>query len=102
VSEIQTLAATLHSLAKPDMKPKELIAAVRKQHPDATKKAIVRAAFYALTQGADEDGERTAHLHAFALGERASDEDDAPVPKKLRKKARRKERGEPVAQRSTH
>lgn len=100
--EIQTLAAALHALAKPEMKPKELVAAVRERHPDATKKEIVRAAFYALTQNAEQDTEADAeqarHLHAFALAERVGEE-DAPEPKKLSKKDRRKEH---EARRSAH
>ncbi|WP_410824753.1 hypothetical protein, partial [Methylobacterium oryzisoli] len=92
LSDIQALAATLCKLSKPDMKPKELIAAVREQHPDAKKKEIVRAAFYALTQGVDSDAGRAERLHAFALAERANDEEDAPPPRKLRKKDRRKDR----------
>lgn len=93
MSDIQALAATLRKLAKPDMKRKDLIAAVRDQHPDATKKQIVRAAFYALTHGVDEDPEQAQHLHAFALTERAGDEEDVPSPKRPGKKERRKERG---------
>ena len=89
--EIENLAAALRSVATPGLKPKELIAAVRKHHPEASKKEIVRAAFYALTQGADGDAEQARDLHAFALGERASDEEETPVAKRLRKKDRRKE-----------
>ncbi|AWV19844.1 hypothetical protein A3862_29865 (plasmid) [Methylobacterium sp. XJLW] len=91
MSDIQALAATLRKLAKPNTKRKELIAEVRKQHPDATKKEIVRAAFYALTHDVDNDPEQAQHLHAFALTERAGEEEDAPPPNKSRKKDRRKE-----------
>jgi hypothetical protein len=92
MSDIQILAATLRKLAKPNMKRKDLIAAVRDQHPDATKKEIVRAAFYALTHGVDDDPAQAQHLHAFALTERVCDEEDASPPKGLGKKERRKER----------
>ncbi|KMO42547.1 hypothetical protein VQ03_10520 [Methylobacterium tarhaniae] len=74
------------------MKRKDLIAAVRDQHPDATKKQIVRAAFYALTHGVDDDLEQAQRLHAFALTERAGDEEDALPHKRPGKKERRKER----------
>lgn len=92
MSDIQALAATLKKLAKPDMKRKDLIAAVRDQHPDATKKEIVRAAFYTLTHDVDDDPEQAQHLHAFALTERAGDEEDAQPPERPGKKERRKER----------
>ncbi|KMO41374.1 hypothetical protein ACQVP2_35285 [Methylobacterium aquaticum] len=92
MSDIQALAATLRELAKPDMKRKDLIAAVRDQHPNATKKQIVRAAFYALTHGVDDDPEQAQHLHAFALTERTGDEQDAPPPKRSGKNERFKER----------
>lgn len=48
MASIEIIAATLWTLVKPGMKPKELCAAVREQHPEASKKEIVRAAFYAL------------------------------------------------------
>ena len=91
MSEIENLAATLHRVAKPDMKPKELVAAVREQHPKATKKEIVRAAFYALTQAPETNADKARHLHAFALTERTDEEEAVPLPKRLRKKDRRKE-----------
>ena len=92
MSDIQALAATLRELAQPDMRKRDLIAGVREQHPHATKKEIVRAAFYALTHDMDDDPEQAQHLHDFALTERAGAEEDAPPPKKLGRKERRKER----------
>ncbi len=50
--------------------------AVRKEHPNASKKDVVRAAFYALIAHADSDMERAFRLHEFAMIERKSDEDD--------------------------
>lgn len=91
MSNIQALADTLHKLAKPDMKPKELMASVRKKHPDASKKQIVRAAFFSLIQDANSNSEKSKRLHAFALSERVGDEEDATPPKRPRKE-RRKER----------
>lgn len=83
---ITTLAETLVRLAKPGMTAKELLATVREQHPDSTKKEVVRAAFYALTDGHHIDPERARELHGFAIGGRASDE-EAPIKRgKLRKK----------------
>ena len=49
--KVETVAATLRELAVSGMSRKDLVAAVRERHPDATKKDVVRAAFYALTAG---------------------------------------------------
>jgi hypothetical protein len=87
---IEQLATTLQELAGPGAKRKELIAAVREKHPKASKKDIVRAAFFALTSAVDGDVERAQRLHDFALSERTSEEVEAPLPTKLRKKDRRK------------
>lgn len=89
MSDIERVAATLRQVAQANMKTKELIAAVRRQHPEATKKEIVRAAFYALTQEAGGEDRQAEQLHTFALTERATDE-EAPVTVKARKKDRRK------------
>ncbi|MFB0493190.1 hypothetical protein ABIE45_005776 [Methylobacterium sp. OAE515] len=87
---IEQLAATLQGLAGPGIKRKELIAAVREKHPKASKKDIVRAAFYALTSAVDGDVERAQRLHDFALNERTAEEAE-PIPTKRRKKDRRKD-----------
>lgn len=89
MSDSEQLAATLRQVAQANMKPKELIAAVRQRHPEATKKQIVRAAFYALTQDSHDNREQDQQLHEFALAERAIDE-ETPVVAKVRKKGRRK------------
>ncbi|WP_318012161.1 hypothetical protein [Mesorhizobium sp. CA14] len=54
----------------PDMKPKDLLRAVRKLHPDAKKKDIARAAFHAIIANADQDPGKSRNLQAFALSER--------------------------------
>lgn len=71
---IEEISATLHRLAKPKSTPKELLKAVRKHHPDASKKAIVRAAFYSIIANSDVDPEASKNLHDFALAERTSDD----------------------------
>lgn len=48
MTSIEVLSATLRRVAAPCMAPKALRAAVREQHPEASKKDVVRAAFYAL------------------------------------------------------
>ena len=45
-NEMQALADTLMRIATPDMTAKQLVKAVRQQHPTASKKDIARAAFY--------------------------------------------------------
>ncbi len=70
---IEEISATLHRLAKPKSTPKELLKAVRKHHPDATKKAIVRAAFYSIIANADAARKPAFSLHvAKSRGLRAS------------------------------
>lgn len=91
MASIEQLATTLQGLAGPGIKRKELIAAVREKHPKASKKDIVRAAFYALTSAVDGDVERAQRLHNFALGERSSGDEEAPLPTTRRKKDRRKD-----------
>ena len=79
VREIEKISQTLTRLATPGLKPKKLLKAVRKEHPKASKKEIVRAAFFALIVNADTDPEQAKRLQDFALAERAAD-DDAPGP----------------------
>lgn len=91
MATIEQLATTLQGLARPGIKRKELVAAVREKHPNVSKKEIVRAAFYALTSQVDGDVERAQRLHDFALSERTSEEADASPPVTPRKKDRRKD-----------
>jgi len=90
MATIEQLATTLQGLAAPGIKRKELIAAVREKHPKASKKDIVRAAFYALTSTVEGDVERAQRLQDFALNERTAEEAE-PLPTKRRKKDRRKD-----------
>lgn len=89
MTTIEAIARTLISSATPGMKRKDLIAKVKEQHPDASKKEIVRAAFYALTDGTSLDEEKARDLHAFAISERASETED-PVAKRAVKSKRDK------------
>ena len=86
MASIEALAETLRSVATTGMKPKELLAAVRERHPHATKKEVVRAAFYALTEGHSGSPEHVRDLHSFAITERAFDDDEPVKRSKLRKK----------------
>ena len=91
MAAIKQLATTLQGLAGPGIKRKELIAAVREKHPKASKKDIVRAAFYALTTTVEGDVERARRLQDFALSERTAEDGEAPLPVTRRKKDRRKD-----------
>lgn len=86
MASIEALADTLRSVATTGMKPKELLAAVRERHPHVTKKEVVRAAFYALTDSHDGSPERAQDLHSFAITERAPDDDEPVKVTKMRKK----------------
>ena len=84
---MEALSATLWSLAAPGMTPKALRDAVRERHPEASKKDIVRAAFYALIDIRSQDGQTLDALHRFALAERApSDEPPETIGKRRKKK----------------
>ena len=69
-SELRAIGDTLMRLVTPDMTPKELVKAVRNEHPEARKKDIARAAFHALIANADADLGKSRNLQAFALAER--------------------------------
>ncbi|KMO28248.1 hypothetical protein ACQVP2_23040 [Methylobacterium aquaticum] len=94
MSALQAIAKTVAALAAPNLKPKELIAAVRKQHPDASKKEISRGAFLAMIQAADGDPDRARRVHEMALASRGDHAEDdpasqaTPIPAPKRKKGK--------------
>jgi len=55
------------------MKPKELLKAVKVQHPDASGKDITRAALYAMIVHAVSDEEKARRLQEFSIVERSID-----------------------------
>lgn len=67
MSELQDIARTITMRASPGMKPKDLFKAVRKDHPRASKKAMRRAAFYAMILAAEADPERAKTFQELAL-----------------------------------
>ena|SRR3954454_5735323 len=75
MSDLQEIARTVSTLATPGMKPKDLVAAVRKRHPDASKKQVSRAAFMAMIIAAEADPNRATELQELALGSRGSDDE---------------------------
>lgn len=91
MASIQEIASVLRSIATPGMKPKVLRSAIRERYPDATKKEIVRAAFYAVAEAAPAGQDSHSELHHFALTERASSDNADEVPRagKLKKKRNR-------------
>lgn len=72
--KIEELSTTLLTEAKPGLKPRDLIKAVRKAHPKATKKQLMRAAFHALVSEPRIDSGSAAALHDLALTERTSED----------------------------
>jgi hypothetical protein len=78
--EMQAIADTLRRVVAPDMNPKQLIKAARKEHPKASKKDIVRAAFFSIIAHADGDHGKAKNLQAFAIAER-SGEDEVRIEK---------------------
>ena len=91
MDDIKALADTLVSVTRTGMKAKEVVAAVREHHPKASKKHIVRAAFYALTETTPNAQEQAKHLHNFALSERG-EEDGEPKVIILKKKKSKEDR----------
>ena len=89
MASVQEIATTLRTIAAPGMKPKAIRTAVREKHPDATKKEIIRAAFYAVAESPSSGGEATPELHNFALAERVADE-NAEVVLKVSKRRKKK------------
>ena len=69
-SKIEEMSATLVKLAKPGMTHRQLFEVVRRKHPEASKKEIVRAAFYAVTTCCDAELVKARRLQDFALVER--------------------------------
>lgn len=65
--ETEAIATTIRNLAKPGMKPKALIDAVKERHPAATKKEIARAAFLSVILSAEFAPEETQALHDLAV-----------------------------------
>lgn len=84
IAEIQKLAKSVAELAHPEMRPKELREAVREKFPEASKKEIARAAFYAVILAAQEQPGQAKDLHKLALKNRNDTVEESQ--KKSRKK----------------
>ncbi|MCJ8517926.1 hypothetical protein ABID21_000550 [Pseudorhizobium tarimense] len=77
MSDISIIANTVSDLATPGMTPKELLRAVRKHHPRASKKQVTRAAFYALIISAEQGSQHAKDIHGVAIRTRNSPEPEA-------------------------
>lgn len=97
MASIREIADTLKEIAAPGMKPKAIRSAIRERHPEASKKEIVRAAFYAVTEAPAVAEGATAELHDFALAERIA-EDNADVVLTVSKR-KKKKRGSGASER---
>ncbi|MBZ9881728.1 hypothetical protein LB535_05125 [Mesorhizobium sp. CA10] len=73
-AEMQAIADTLMRVVTPDMNPKQLIKAVKAQHPKVSKKDIVRAAFFSIIANAEGEHGKVKNLQAFAIAERTADD----------------------------
>jgi hypothetical protein len=101
MASIKEIAATLRGIAKPGMKPKAIRSAVREKHSGASKKDIVRAAFYAVAEGSSASDDATAELHNFALAERVAEE-NADVVLQVGKRKKRKHRSDADRRAAAH
>lgn len=101
MASIREIADTLKEIAAPGMKPKAIRSAIRERHPEASKKEIVRAAFYAVTEAPAAPEGATAELHDFALAERIA-EDNADVVLKVSKRKKKKRSSGPSERSLAH
>lgn len=97
MSDLQEIARTVSTLATPGMKPKDLVAVVRQQHPNASKKQISRAAFMAMILAAEADPERARRVQELALAARSHDDEEVStvaaaetIPPRKKRKSRHK------------
>lgn len=73
-TETEDIRTTLVKAAKPKMSPKDLMKAVRRAHPNASRKDIMHAAFSSVIAIVDKEPAKAAALHEFALKERSGGE----------------------------
>jgi|GEM_PF-1538296 hypothetical protein len=70
------LSTTLKQLANEGATPKAMMQKIKKLHPKASKKQIIRAAFLQMIDTAEHDLHASRALQNFALEERRSGTDD--------------------------
>ncbi|MET3901127.1 hypothetical protein ABIB57_005097 [Devosia sp. UYZn731] len=70
VDKEDDLQTTMLRLAEPNVSSQDLLKAIKKQHPKASKKDIIHAAFSSLISVAGTDDGKAARLHDAAMTER--------------------------------
>lgn len=60
--DLKELGEAILREVRTDITPKKLMEAIRKAHPDASKKEMIRAAFYALIANAEQHSESLSHF----------------------------------------
>ncbi|TLX04232.1 MULTISPECIES: hypothetical protein [Rhizobium] len=73
--DLKELGETILKETRADITPKQLIKAVMKSNPQATRKEIVRAAFYAVIAHAGNEPEKAGILQDFAITQRANEDE---------------------------
>lgn len=71
-ADLTAISKTILELAMSGMSPKDLMRAARSAHPEASRKDVVRAAFYAIIANAGLEPHKLPAVHDFALKERAT------------------------------
>ena len=66
----KVIGDTLLRLAEPGLKPKTMFAKVRQEHPEASRKEIILAAFHTIISCADTDLAKARQIQNFALAVR--------------------------------
>ena len=68
----EDLQSSLIRLAQPGLSSKDLLKEIKKLHPRASKKDIIKAAFSSLIDVAGTDGDKAVRLQDLAMAERQS------------------------------
>ncbi len=87
-NEQQLLKVTILRLLPDGLSPKKMLAAVKGEHPKASKSEIIRAAFAAMIETADTDVVKSLALHSLGMDLRKTgtgEEAEATKQKKKRK-----------------
>jgi molybdenum cofactor biosynthesis enzyme len=91
--DVEEIARTVAAAAKPGMKPKELLDAVRRQHPEASRKQVSRAAFYAAILASESAPDTVPVVHDLAISSHSPDptsgvSEPQVAPRRTRKRAK--------------
>jgi hypothetical protein len=64
---LEGLTSALIANSRPGQQPRDLLRSVRRKYPSATEHEVVRAAFYAMIDVAEDDPEKADCLQDFAI-----------------------------------